>query len=183
MLRKRVWTYGLVLNRRFWEDRPYVVTTLTPKFGVVDIKLSGKKRESHNTGALEPMALSWFEAEISPLGTHSHHWELIELFGSRRLASPEEMLKMGTIMEESLPKWEPVPGLFTLALRSLKRGEANRDYPMLLRFTVGFLELMGYGIEELVGGREKMRRRIREDPEGLLAVCTEVLKEALGVTL
>ena len=182
---RKVWTYGLVLNRRFWEERPAFVTILTPGYGIIEVKLAwiaGKRDALFMQGALEPMALSWFQVTFSRAGAMSEAWEAVDLFDGLRIAQPAAMLQISMLIHETVPLNEPVPELFRFALKMLRVSSPGPS--LLAEFTVGLLELMGYGIGELVNnGDTGLGRFITEEPDVVLSVCRGVLRDALGVEL
>ncbi len=184
MIARRIWSYSLVLDRRFWEERPAFVTLFTPRYGIVDVRLEWKRRGRKSPvgeqAALEPMALSWFEIILSPYGTEALSWESVRVFPRLRETSPSALLQMAFLIHEAIPPLEPVSSVFGLALKSLLRSELQR-YPLLPWFCSGLLRLLGYGIEELVGGRSELRWMLRDSPQEVMLVCDKVLNEVVGV--
>ncbi len=173
-----------MLSRRYWEERPAFLSILTPRYGIMDdVRLVwGRKDGSFTTrqGAVEPMALSWFELEMSDGGSMARWWEPVDLFGGVRVARPVDILEMGHLVEQTIPPREPVWGVFRLALKVLRRADAERSYPLLAAFASGLLELLGYGIGELLGGGE-LGRFLAEEPWVVLDVCRGIFREVLGV--
>ncbi len=182
---KRIWTYALVLTREYWEERPAFLLVLTPRYGVLEVKLrwgTQKRLAVFRQAALEPMTLSWLELGFHAGGITAYSWELVESFAELRRKRPEEMLEMGLWIARTVPCEDPVPEIFRHTLMTLKRGDADTTYPLLAAFASGFLGLVGCGVEELVGcGGRQLRCFLCEEPETVLSVCRGVLRDALGV--
>ncbi len=182
MIARRVWTYALVLDRRFWEERPAFLTLLTSRYGIMEARLSWKKGASAlvNQGALEPMALSWFELLLFAHGPEATLWESVNIFPRLRATRPRDLLQMALLLKETIPPGEPVPPIFRFALKSLVRAD-DRPREILPAFVSGLLGILGYGVEELMGGDSELRRALRDRPQEVMPVCNQVLEEVLGV--
>ena len=189
MVVRELWTYALVLNRRHWQEKPVFATLFTPRLGIVEARLSwsGTKRDAlFRQSALEPMALSWFQLSLRASGASSEHWEPVELFSRLRTQQPIALLEISALIQGIIPQNEPLPELFNFALKTLKKGERKilNSPPILVEFTVGFLDLLGYGIEALMGrNKTDLKRLMVEEPETVFSVCHNVLTEALGIEL
>ena len=159
-----------LLHRRPYGDNGFLLDFLTLSAGRVGVVVRGARRKQRGgslTGVLQPFSPLLVEVsgrgDLKTLRKVEAAGARIPLVGKRVFSG----LYLNELLSKCLPRYEPLPELFSAYGDLLSRLEQSDDIDALRRFEFLLLETMGYGVSfaaDAFGEHILASERYRFDP-------------------